>query len=521
MSKILFAATILSLSVLSLINAQTTAGVCGTVGDLQEAFIPDLRENLRRADQQYLRLRSTQYFPIKFHIITETDGTKGIRESRVLDQLTKLNEDFADLNIQFYLEGGAFNYINNSVVYKDHEATIGTIMKANRHPRAINVFIPENVDRRGGGEGRTLGYYLKIAITNTGVFESDWIAARQSEVQGNSITLTHELGHYFTLAHPHRGWDSEPYDPDLHGNPVQQDSPSGIPTELQDGSNCNDAGDLLCDTPPDYNFGFTWTRDCNYAAGTMDPKGREVNPEERLFMSYFSSCPSDSYFFSDMQKAAIIASAGSSKRDYIRTDWTPQTIEINESPTLEFPIDDEILAYFNDINFKWSAVAGANKYLLEISRLPTFVDGDFTISLVVNGNSKVVNGLEADRKYYWRVRPYNEYVTNTEFTSHTTFRTGTTTATDEPEFIDEWALSPNPVSIGQTVQLTINSQQAFSGQISWYTMNGQRIKTEVQQRFVNGAQRLSLSTDQLSAGLYLLVLETQEGRLTKRLAVLP
>lgn len=511
---------LLSISALSM-QAQT--GSCGTTGDLQEAFIPNLRKNLRVAETNPVQFRSTQYLPIKFHIITETDGSNGVKAARVLDQLAALNEDFADLDIQFYLKDCSFNYINNSTVFENHEITSGTIMRANRDDDAINVFIPETADRSSSSSaGRILGYYLKVAVTTTGAFESDWLVVRKSEINGASITLTHELGHYFTLAHPHRGWEAEPYNIEDHGNPVQRTAPNGLPTEMQDrNKNCSETGDLLCDTPPDYNFGFNWT-DCDYDAGTLDPDGDLVDPEEKLYMSYFSFCDADEYFFSPMQKAAILASAGSQERAYIRSDWVPTELPIASNTTLEAPFDDEELGYFNDIYFSWSEVSGATKYLLEISRFSDFREGTSTFVYEVEGSSKVVNDLDANRLYFWRVRPYNCYDTATPFTSTNSFRTGSVTATEEPEFIEGWTAGPNPARSNSTLQLNINSKEAFDGQLVWYSLDGRRIRSEAGlQHFINGTNRLSISTGDVSAGVYLLALETEEGRLTKRIAILP
>lgn len=505
----------------SAIYAQHEQSGCGTVGELQEAFIPDLQRNIRWAESNPITFRSTQYIPIKFHIIRESDGSNGATEARVLDQLAAINEDFADLDIQFYLKDCSFNYIDNTTVYENHDATTGTIMKVNRDNAAINVFIPETAERSSSNStGRILGYYLKIAITNTGVFESDWVVVRKSEISKSSITLTHELGHFLSLAHPHRGWDADPYEEDVHGNPAPIRAPNGTFTELQDGSNCDSTGDLLCDTPPDYNFGISWTN-CEYDGNVQDPNGDIVNPEEKLYMGYFSFCDSEDYFFSNMQKAAMVASLNSDERDYIRNGWTPGSQAITTNTTLEFPVNDEKLPYYNDIPLSWTPVPGANKYLLEISRFSNFMEGDNTFSLIVNSNSKVMSGLEANRKYFWRVRPFNCYDTKMEFTSSATFITGTVTKVDEPEFVEGWTVGPNPVRANASIQVEINSTEVFEGQINWYSLDGRRISTGAGRHFTNGTNRISLSTGDLSAGVYVLALETAEGRLTKRIAVLP
>jgi hypothetical protein len=284
--------------------------------------------------------------------------------------------------------------------------------------------------------------------------------------------------------------------------------------------NCDETGDLLCDTPPDYNFGFNWT-DCNYDVGTLDPDGDLVNPEEKLYMSYFSFCDVDDYIFSPMQKAAIIASVNSPERGYIRSGWTPTEVPISINTTLEAPFDDEELGYYNDIPFAWTAVPGATKYLLEISRFSDFREGSSTFVFEVNGASKVVDGLDPNRLYFWRVRPYNCYDTSTPSTSSFSFRTGSVTKAEEPEFIEGWTVGPNPTRANSTLQLSISSKETFEGQIVWYGLDGRRLRSEAGHIFGSGSNRLSISTGDLSAGIYVLAVETAEGRLTKRIAILP
>ena len=107
------------------------------------------------------------------------------------------------------------------------------------------------------------------------------------------------------------------------------------------------------------------------------------------------------------------------------------------------------------------------------------------------------------------------------FTESGSFRTGTVTKVDEPEFIEALRLSPNPVRSNANLQLELNSSVTFEGQISWYSISGQRLGAEIGHRFINGTNRLELSTADLSAGVYFLALETAEGRITRRVAILP
>lgn len=78
-------------------------------------------------------------------------------------------------------------------------------------------------------------------------------------------TLAHELGHYYGLLHTHEV---------SHG------------AELVNGSNCAEAGDLLCDTPADPGLGFHNVAQCQYSGSSQDALGDLYAPDPSLIMSY-------------------------------------------------------------------------------------------------------------------------------------------------------------------------------------------------------------------------------------------
>lgn len=79
-------------------------------------------------------------------------------------------------------------------------------------------------------------------------------------------SFTHELGHTFGLPHTFEG-----------GN------------ELVDGSNCDVAGDLICDTPADpytNDPSIVWTKDCEFIFKEKDKNGDYYQPDVGNIMSY-------------------------------------------------------------------------------------------------------------------------------------------------------------------------------------------------------------------------------------------
>ena len=103
------------------------------------------------------------YIPITFHIVSETNGTGGIDEDRVIAQLCSINEDYNPHGIYFYLKDKTFNYVNSTILFSSPTAqSAGTKIiteKINNGKNSVNIFICENADTGGTSGGTTLGYY--------------------------------------------------------------------------------------------------------------------------------------------------------------------------------------------------------------------------------------------------------------------------------------------------------------------------------------------------------------------------
>ena len=308
---------------------------------------------------------------------------------------------------------------------------------------AINIFVIDRIDPNSLFQA----YYIRSL---------DWIVINNDQI-GSSHTLTHEIGHYFSLVHPFHGWDKDPYDPDKHGSPAPITTSRGAEVELADGSNCSAAGDLLCDTPADYNFNYP-RNDCDFEDVVLDPSGKPINPDEKLFMNYFK-CPRDEYYFSDQQKQVILAELMSSSRFPIRDDLPNSTKAINQKATMISPRPNETVPT-NSVNFEWTAVDNATHYLLEIDDVPNF-GSDYKKSIIVTENQAAVFGLKPNRSHFWRVIPFNEYYTCAIASDRTRFTSGIVTSTNHISSVNEWSIQPNPTSAEQETHLMINSTERF------------------------------------------------------------
>jgi type IX secretion system substrate protein len=519
MKKILLA-TFTFLIGLGTIQAQHT---CGT--SLQDQY--DLRERLiqnreNAAHQGEAGQRNTTYYvPIKFHLVGKVDGSQVPNQGLALDMLCTLNEEYAEMDIQFYIKM-PFNYIYHEGLYSNPRGVTGGAggaafqISSNKVQNALNIFINGTFYQ----EPSLLGYYQ-------GPFPTfDYIVIKKSATYGS--TAPHELGHFFSLAHPFYGWenpDNVGWNEAAHGNPVGTNAPSigfqfPIKNEKQDQSNCTVAADAICDTPPDYLFAFSPGQNgCSaWNGGAMDPNGDIVDPIEVNMMSYFAPCTD--YTFTEDQKAAIILDLESPQRNYIRPGYTPDLTEITEAPTLIEPIDGQVTSGYNAIGFDWNPVTGAQFYILEIDFLPTF--SGTPRRYIVEGTYKVVEDFNANGTYYWRVRPFGEYFTcDTPYSSSGNFKAGSSVSVADIQGVNGWNVRPNPVSSNQLLNVEIDAAQTFDATVSLYSTAGQLMKTIINQNFGVGVTTLEISVADLSPGLYIVAISTVDGVMNKKVVVNP
>lgn len=498
---------------LSLTAQYEQRGFCGTDN---MALIPGLIANKEAINEGLITFRDdVTYIPITWHLIGLNDGSSKVLLSKVIDQMCSLNEDYEVANFHFYIK--SINNINNTNIYNDYSIAVNGVFNFQKDGNSINIFVPKTADDTPGDGSNTLGFY------DPG---RDWLVMGKGEVNGSSATLAHEIGHFFNLPHPHLGWDAESYDEAEHGNPAPNFSPGGIPTERQDGSNCETAGDMICDTPPDYNFGFGWSN-CNYNAGTMDPNGDVVDPMEINFMGYFLNCPREEYTFTPMQVDIMLADYMNSgpdiihnhPRTHLQSNYVPALAPITEQAVLTSPVGGETTPGANAVEFQWEDVPGATQYVVEIDRVSSFAVQP--ISMIAWGSYIYVDMpdyFEADKSYHWRVRPWSDgqfcgpAVTGT-------FRTGVGVATKDPDYVKAWKVFPNPIGTNAYLMVNIQSDQNFEAQINLYNITGQLVRSFGQRAIHLGDNNFDLNLDGFSNGVYTLTIQTEEGLLKERVVV--
>ena len=214
---------------------------------------PILRDRLKRAYKSgavSFRSPISTAIPIQAYVIANTHGFGAISNCELQQALEQVNTHFAETGFSFFYTG--VHTINSDKYFsiKDFEEGDSLYLTLN-NPNAINI------------------YFVDYSAGYCGWANFPWSNKKYILISNycttNSSTFAHELGHYLGLLHTHS-------------------TSSGA--ELVDGSNCDSAGDLLCDTPADPNLSGGVDADCSYTGSTTDANNETYTPDTDNLMSY-------------------------------------------------------------------------------------------------------------------------------------------------------------------------------------------------------------------------------------------
>ncbi len=446
-----------------------------------------------------LRTQNTIYIPLSVHIVGRDDGTGYLEMDRLLDFLCVLNDDFFQVDIQFYIDG--LDYINNSRFFQHNTVSTAEEMFLKHNvPSTLNTyFVSDPLGACGYNliprNQPSLGVVLTTDPFCTSATSHNW---------------THEVGHYFSLLHTFYGWEN--YDHD-YNQPAPRIVNFGMPVEFADGSNCRNAADGFCDTPADY----IWLRwECqsngNSPIPLTDPVGVQFFPKGFNYMGYaLGSCPNH---FSDEQIAAMQAYLFEQIPDHVFISPPAGPVDPNKTRLIQ-PELNAIVSTYDEVTFEWEAVEQASGYLLEIALLPNFafILEDYTSS----ETSITVRDLDPQRTYFWRVRPYNSLYSCAQYTEAGVFKTGIVTAVNEINTLTELQLLPNPARDYLQLQFRLLEPKPLSWRL--LSATGSTVDEHPARLFSSGAQQLRLELPDLPPGLYLLQLQSANGVITRKVFI--
>ncbi len=213
----------------------------------------------------------TYNIPVKFWIIRNDKGQSKIDNTYLKELIQYLNYYYSlnNTGIRFSLRPD-FEYINKSKLLNLSYYRQAPVQSFKRKSKAcINVIIANNLFKSKFLNSRKKNF----AGTYNPLSRSIIISRKTS-----TSTLSHEIGHYLGLKHPHRGWKHKWFQ-----EPVSRTRTIPGTKKLM----CEHRGDGLCDTPAEPNLSKYTDSKCNYTGWNVKDKYGEVyKPNTHNIMSY-------------------------------------------------------------------------------------------------------------------------------------------------------------------------------------------------------------------------------------------
>lgn len=492
--------------------------VCGVSHEDQKGMVNFVEQFNKMAEHSHARSMDPVYIPIRFNMVAQNDGGGRIKAASVLKQMAVLIEDYKKLGMYLYIDDSSFRYLNSTAIYENPGNFVNLIV-SEKDPNAVNIFICENANPPGSDDdaGVVLGFYNP---------QGDYVIIRNNDVRDATSSLSHELGHFFSLPHTFFGWENvyafygwaspqtgvEPWNVDQFNGMYTNNTCGGSNeiAEVMDMSNCTFSADRICDTPPDYNFGFG-AGGCFWDNSLRDRNGDIIDPQENNIMSYFGDC--DEYQFTEGQVDVMIANFESSARDHLQSSYIPDTTEIVSDHELLFPAQSEVLEYNQNVYLNWSPAENANHYLVTINSS----SGEF-FEYYVDESELWLDELSANTFYFWEVQPYNDAYTDTESkSSFFTTGNGINTSVKESEIIQNVVVYPNPGRKGSDINVSLSMQESNDVTLSLIDLTGKVVATK-NLRLSQGENNISIDAV-TEAGIYILKMDSVDGSLHKKIVI--
>lgn len=220
-----------------------------------------------------LRQENTNTYNVRvyFHVIRRTDETGGQSVQRVQGAYDILNEDFNPHDIFFHWDG-EIDYIDDDSHFLNPDDEIFSI---NKHSDGVDIYLYDDRSQDLAMIDGITGMGPNAALLISG--EQGWVDPNLPLVTTSSVS--HEMGHVFNLWHTHNGTSGE-----ISGD--EGETGQGKCAELADGSNGEDCGDYVADTPADPGLEFDVdVSTCEWNGSGGDHTG-SYNPDTNLIMAY-------------------------------------------------------------------------------------------------------------------------------------------------------------------------------------------------------------------------------------------
>jgi hypothetical protein len=479
--------------------------------DHKNALESRLKRNLVRLNEYSVEIRGNAflYVPISVFVLRSAQS-KSLPVEILFDMICSLNEQYENTGIQFFIRDAPLEIQSNSLAQNPMSATSIVELKKAKVPSSLNLFITTSEVYAG--------FYRNVAAYYSP--KEDWVVAKAQLFQENKEQLiAHEIGHYFSLLHTFHGWESAPFDYSNAQKPPPVAPDKKTLVEWQPRLQCQIAGDFLCDTPPDYNFGLGWVKNGNtcapFDAVVQDPEGNAVSPMQHNFMSYFIGC--SEYQFTEDQIAIMQLDYKSEERAFLRTHNLERRMPSLGNVRLIEPSASKILEPEN-VFFQWEASEGAEYYLLRVRN----IENDIQVYEFFTTQTSHSLPFLQEGRYQWDVMPLHPTNTCASFENPLFFSVEENLSSlGKAERNLEFRLFPNVVGThDRNTRLFIKTEVSMQVTLSIVNLWGTPVQWIEKNKIVFPGESIhSIPVESLPAGVYFLKIEAQDKTKTIKLLI--
>lgn len=241
-----------------------------------------------------LRSNTLDSVAITIHLVKPPGANDiGLSYAEIEREIAGANRVFGSSGIFFYICGSP-RIIEGAAAYNYSVAE--QLNRANYIPKTINIYF---VDEIFVSEERFLCGFAFFPFAGD---PNQRFIFMDKDCSTDGSTLIHELGHFYGLFHTHE---------------------IAFGQEFVNGSNCDTAGDLICDTAADPNLSRPGLlNNCTYVGNIIDSQGDFYAPPVRNFMSYAPSFCTGEF---SIEQRALMRAVHENENSYLtgRCDFYP------------------------------------------------------------------------------------------------------------------------------------------------------------------------------------------------------
>lgn len=338
-----------------------------------KVYYDSIKKEVKKIEQQFLAKKKSSNsstlltsVPIKAHIIRTSSGTGGLTFTQLNDAIAVMNSIYTDAGLEFFLCAG-INYIDSDLFYDFSKNQESALTTPNNISNVVNIYFANSITNDSGIGICGYAYYPGGPET----------IVMKNSCAVNESTLSHEMGHFFSLNHTHGSSSVE-----------------GSTQELVDGSNCDTTGDFICDTPADPKLGYgNVSLLCTYTGAAQDANFDYYQPDATNIMSYSrKECRT---FFSQLQYARIYATSQVSRNNLVCASFNAdfaadETIACSNNLTVNFT-DNSVGAT------SWNWDINGDDIVDYTTQNPTHTystNGNYDVALTISDGATSINTIK-------------------------------------------------------------------------------------------------------------------------------